>query len=57
MNIEAIKQKLERNGYWIDELESSDDNIRISSSWPSLPMYFNSWEELKEWIDEVAEVE
>ena len=52
-----IKQKLERNGYWIDELESSDGDIRICSNLSSLPMYFDSWKEIKEWIDEVAEID
>lgn len=52
-----IKQKLERNGYWVDELESSDGDIRICSNLNSLPMYFDSWKEIKEWIDEVAEID
>lgn len=52
-----IKQKLEHNGYWIDELESSDGDIRICSNLSSLPMYFDSWKEIKEWIDEVAEID
>ena len=52
-----IKQKLERNGYWVDELESSDGDIHICSNLSSLPMYFDSWKEIKEWIDEVAEID
>lgn len=52
-----IKQKLERNGYWVDELESSDGDIRICSNLSNLPMYFDSWKEIKEWIDEVAEID
>lgn len=55
--VEAIKQKLERNGYWVDELGSYDDNIRVCSNLSSLPMYFDSWKEIKEWIDEVAEID
>lgn len=52
-----VKQKLERNGYWVDELESSDGDIRICSNLSNLPMYFDSWKEIKEWIDEVAEID
>lgn len=60
MNKEDIFEvigKLDRNGYYYDDLESFDDNIRVCAEWPGIPIYFNSWEELKEWIDEVAEVE
>lgn len=51
MNIESIEQKLERNGYWIDKLESSGDDICICYDYMVFPIHFKSWNEVEEWID------
>ena len=40
-------------GYYFDELESSDDQLRFLGEYGSV-MYMDSWKEAKEWLEGVV---
>ncbi len=52
---ESIVKKLNQMGYYYDSLESSKDSIRVTYDFVAL--YFNSEEEVKEWVDGIMENE
>jgi hypothetical protein len=50
-----IISQMDKAGYHYDKIESTDDNIRFNYNMQVFPLTFTSWQEVKEYVNEVDE--